>query len=297
MTPLDVPAKEFSDGMYDLSHKFVVSSFDGTLNGKLVMGDIDVTYHQFTFKEVAIDDQGEIILDADGKADVASSETFPYILTNDNNQPRIKFYEPIEFLGASMDGIDISLADTTLSAAGFKAKGFIPKDWLSYDFYIGKFEFNYSRGAIPIELVPWVDGESFRVKGISDQFDLQMTYDIKTGRVSLGYQAVAKPDTDEVLVNEDKDMIVVLCPWSVSDGGSLWFNSSLGMEAVWNGDEDLPVFTWKDWGLVRSFHTDSFILYYYDSNGESSYGGGAEEYSFTGGTHQLSNLSTLIKKK
>lgn len=297
MTPLDMPAKDFSDGMYDLSRSFVVSAFDGTLNGKLVKGEIDVIYHQFTFQEVAVDENGEIILDADGKPDINSSETYPYILTRNNGQPHIKFYKPAEFMGAVFDGIDISMDDNSLSAPGFEAKGFIPEDWLPYDFYIGNFELNYSRGAIAIELVPWVDGESFRVKGISSQFDLQMSYDIKTGRVSLSYQVVAKPDSDEAIVN-DNDMIVVLCPWSVADGGSLWFNSSLGMEAVWNRDEDLPVFTWKDWGLVRSFHTDSFILYYYDPNGEeSSYGGAAEGYSFTGGTHQLSNLTTLIKKK
>ena len=122
-------------------------------------------------------------------------------------------------------------------------------------------------------------------------------YSVKTGRVSVRFQAVAKPDSEEAVVIDDR-YVVVLLPWALGDGGSLWMNSELGMEAVWNKNRERPVFNWQDNKANRTFATDSFLLYLHDTDdtAESPYAGAAEKYSFTGGNYQLPYLQSLTKK-
>ena len=209
-----------------------------------------------------------------------------------------------------LDSSDLKMTD---SATGVTFQGFIPVDWLPYDFYPGDYTFAYDDGGssrISITLVPTEDRKAFRVKGMSPQFDLMMQYNIKTGRLELRYQACLKPDTDEAVVEKDR-LILVLLPWDLGGGGSLWMNSDLGMMAELKlsrnpetGEVDMektlekPTFNWRDNGGARKFSTDSFLLYYYDTDdaADSPYYGQANDYKFTGGNNQLANLKTLTKK-
>ena len=139
---------------------------------------------------------------------------------------------------------------------------------------------------------------------------IMMQYNIKTGRLELRYQACLKPDTDEAVVEKDR-LILVLLPWDLGGGGSLWMNSDLGMMAELKlsrnpetGEVDMektlekPTFNWRDNGGARKFSTDSFLLYYYDTDdaADSPYYGQANDYKFAGGNNQLANLKTLTKK-
>ena len=245
------------------------------------------------------------------KYDVAETKTVPYILTESG----LRFYEPIEIFGKTFEDLnfnfDMEKTDTLLvsTANNVSFKGHIPLDWLPYEFYEGSYTLTYnSTSTVGITLVPVGDRKSFRIKGISPQFDLMATYNVGTGRLQLGYQACLKPDSDEVLVENDR-YIIVLCP--TNDNGNLWFNSELGMQAVLKlsknmitGEVDLPAslerpaFNWTDMGKVRSFKTTGFILWQYDTDesSDSSYGEEAKHFRFTGGDSRLTDLKSLTKR-
>lgn len=289
MYPLEEPAIDFATRMYNLSRDFKVSSFAGKLDGKDVAGELDLRNRQFTISEMYVA--------PDGQLDAKESFTQPYILTDKG----VKFYEPLEFFGVSYTDMNFASADTTFTSAqnpALKLKGQIPLDWLPYDFFAGDYMFTYGDGAMSITLIPEVEGETYRAKGFSDDFDLIFDYDIIKGRIQLKFQLVCKPDTDEV-VEYDK-CYVCLLPWDLADGGSLWMNSDLGMDAVWqiSSGKEKPLFNWKDNKAIRSFATDSFILYLYNPSptADSSYGGEASAFKFKGGNSRLANLKTMKKK-
>ena len=307
MHPLGEDIATFNARMYDHKQNFYISTFDGFIGDKKVTGAIDVTNRQFTayeMEEYGKDDKGNPLYD------IAETRTVSYILTDKG----IRFYEPLEVFNTKFESFDfnydISKSDTTLTAAaqGVTFKAHIPEDWLPYEFYEGNWGLTYEGGTINITLVPEGDKVNYRIKNISPQFELLAAYDIKTGRIGLRYQAARKPGTNQTIV-EDDHLIVVMVPWAAS--GSLWMNYECGMDAVLKTTKDpvtgkvdreaslaKPVFNWKDAGLVRTFITTSFLMYYYetDDTADSAYAGQANQYKFTGGSNQLSSLKQLIKK-
>ena len=309
--PLTESMETFNAKMYENNRNFHISTFEGFIDGNKVTGEVDVDGHQFIAYEMEpfTNKEGETLYD------ISKTIAQSYIVTDTG----IRFYEPLEIFGKSIEemnfnfDLDSSDLKMTDSATGVVFQGFIPIDWLPYDFYPGEYTFAYDDNGssrLNITLIPTEDRKSFRVKGMSAQFDLMMQYNIKTGRVELRYQALLKPDTDEVIVEKDH-LIPVLLPWDLGGGGSLWMNSDLGMAAELKlsknpdtGEVDMertlekPVFNWRDNGGARKFNTDSFLLYYYDTDdsADSPYYGQANDYKFTGGNNQLANLKTLTKK-
>ena len=134
-------------------------------------------------------------------------------------------------------------------------------------------------------------------------------YNIKKGRVELRAQYCKAPDTDDVVWDDDEERYYVrLCAWE--EGSFFTFNTSVGMETalktVKNTDGVIdmnaslanPTFNWVDNGGSRSIHTDSFLLYDYDTDdtSESPYAGDPERVSFVNKSYMLANLKTLVKR-
>lgn len=307
--PLKESAASYNAKMYKINKNFYISSFEGYIGDKYVTGEVDVTNHQFTANEM------EVYKYEEGKPvyDIVNSVTQPYILTPEG----IRFYETLEVFDTKFDdfdfNFDMSQTDTTLVAKdkGVKFKAYIPWDWLPYSHFEGDWTLTYSTSSrINISLIPEVPGQSYRVKGISSQFDLICAYDIKKGRLNLLAQAVRKPDTDEIIWSDETERYYVrMCAWE--NGGYLTFSTSVGMQASLKPIKDLVtneidreasiaqnVFNWTDNGGSKSIHTNSFILYLYDTDdaAESVYGGSANKFSFTGTNYQLPNLKTLTRR-
>ena len=307
--PLSEPMEQFNARMYANNRDFIVSSFEGFIDNQKVTGEIDVDNRQFTayeMEEYGKDENGN------PKYDIKETKTMPYILT----EKGLHFYEPLDVFGKELTDIeytfDMEKTDTLLRvpALNISLKGFIPEDWLPYSFYPGDYLFSYSdNSTISISLVPMGDHKRFRVKGISSQFDLIADYNIRRGRVGLRFQAVVEPDTEDAVVVDDR-YIVVLVPWALDSGGSLWMNYELGMDAALRLSRDpdtgavdmdktlaRPTFRWIDCGGARNFITDSFLLYLYDTDetADSPYAGAAEKFKFSGGNYQLPNLKSLTK--
>ena len=307
--PISEPIEAFNAKMYTYSRNFYVSSFDGFIDGQKVTGDIDVNNRQFTAYEMEVygqDDQGQ------PKYDIAETKTVPYIVT----EKGIHFYEPLEIFGKTFEELgfnfDMEKTDTLLTstANNITFKGHIPEDWLPYEFFEGNWALTYSSNSrFNLTFIPMGDRQNYRVKGFSNQFDLVANYNIKKGRIELLAQHCRKPDTDDVIwEGEGERYYVRLCAWE--DGGYLTFSTSVGMEAALqvsygpNGKIDMdatmarPTFNWIDNGGSKSIHTDSFLLYLYDTDesAESPYAGAPSKTFFTGGSYQLPSLKTLTKR-
>lgn len=303
--PLSEPMETFNAKMYEINRNFYVSAFEGDIDGQKVTGDIDVRNHQFTAYEM--EEYGK---DADGKPlyDIARTVSVPYILTENG----VSFYEPLEVFGKEIESMDFNFnlaqSDTTFRSAAQNVsfKGHIPADWLPYEFFEGTYALTYgSFGSTStinnIVLTPEESGYTYRATGLGKNFDLLMEYNIRTGRLELRFQEALKPGTDEIIIDEDR-FIVVLLPWALGpDSGSLWMNPDLGMATEWNGDINNPSFNWVDNGGARNFATTSFLMYYYDTDdtADSSYYDSAENYVFagSGGSYQLPYLKTFRKTK
>lgn len=324
--PLTEPAEQYNKKMYNNAQNFYISSFTGYIGEKYVTGEVDVSNHQFTANEMEIfyrkekqkDENGNVIKDEQGNDveievpvyDVANSITQPYIITPNG----IRFYETLEVFGRKFDNFDfnfdIAQSDTTLfsKSNNLSFKAFIPEDWLPYEFFEGNWTLTHSGTAITMNLVPEGDKKNYRMKGISSQFDLLAKYDVKSGRICLLAQACRKPDTDEIIWSDETERYYVrMCAWE--NGSYLTFSTNVGMEAALKtvknaeGKVDMeatlkkPTFNWVDNKGSKSIHTDSFILYLYDTDdtAESVYGGQATKFSFTNGNNRLASLKSFVK--
>lgn len=246
--PLNEPMDVFIPRIADKSKNFYVSSFTGTFNGKAVKGEIDIPNHQFTIEEVLKTEDDKI---------EPKKETLPYIITENG----LQFYEPVEFLDASLSEINFNKVDTSFVASGFEAKGYIPDDWRPYDFFPGTYLFTHASGSVTIKLTPMGDEEDmYKVTGLSDQFDLYFGYDIRSGRLTLEAQFVAEPGT-EIALKEGKNYILLV---PLSTNSFFGTDSEYGMCAKWNKSETSPKYDWVDKGLAPRFITDTYYLRLYN---------------------------------
>ena len=326
--PLSESIESFNARMYDHSRNFYVGTFDGFIGDKKVTGDIDVNNRQFIAYEM------EAYTDSEGKTqyDVAETRSVPYILTDSG----LRFYEPLEIYGMKFEELDynfdMATTDTLFVSRvnNISFKGHIPVDWLPYDFFAGDYVLAYGSSGetrLNISLIPTGDRQTFRIKGMSNQFDLMAEYNVRTGRIELRAQHCRVPDTDDVLwtrkysgydaetglektitVDNPERLYIRLCAWEVN--GYLTFSTDVGMAAELvvktdvNGNVDMnaslanPSFRWVDNKGSRSIACNAFLLYVYDTDEsvDSPYAGSPVDASFIGGSYQMAYMQTLTKK-
>lgn len=267
--PLDEPADTFIDRLFEVNKEFHVGTFTGTCGSTAVRGKIDVINKQFTIQE-DIDEFSR---------EEPETETAPYILT----EKGLQFYEPVTFKETVLDHIDFQPVDTTFSAgADLSLKGYIPQDWLPFDFFTGKYMLEHEEGMFTIELFPVPEEYSYRVKGMSPDFDMFFGYDIVAGRLTLPAQFVIVPGTEEAL--KEPLGYVIFVP--LSTNGYILGEDESGFAAVWNGSTEKPRYKWQDRGLTPKFITDSYLLRLYDlSEGfvrdDAGYSMGPKTVAFT----------------
>lgn len=245
--PLEEPADQYINRLFDMNKSFHVSSFKGTCGSTAVRGTIDVLNKQFTIQE-DIDEYSSI---------EPVTETAPYILTDHG----LKFYEPITFQETVIDQISFQPADTSFSAGSdLRLKGYIPKDWLPYEFFTGRYMFEHEEGLFEIELTPDEEEQVYIVEGMSPKFNMYFGYDIVAGRLTMEAQFVAKIGSMEAY--KERDGYVIFVP--LSTNGYILGEDQSGFAAVWNRDEANPRYKWQDRGLTPKFITESFLLRLYD---------------------------------
>ena len=242
--PLTEDAHAFTNRLHQSDKAFYVSSFEGTLGGTAVKGEIDVRNRQFTITEKLDDEYAD-----------AETATLPYILT----EKGLQFYKAQEFMGSTLDFLTFSAADTTLTGNGVSLKGYIPRDWRPYEFFEGSYMFLHSDGMFQIDLIPTEDQESYRASGFGTNFDIFMSYDIKTGRLNIEAQFVAEKGKDTAL--QEGENYVIMAPLGTSGYFGL---DGEGFSTAWNMREDRPVYVWENNGRNARFISSELMLRLYN---------------------------------
>jgi hypothetical protein len=271
----------------------IMSGFKGTVAGVEVSAEIDIDYRQIS-----------------GTVGSESFETAYSIIPEG-----IRFYRPatvgsteISTLSITEDGV-ISILDG--SAKGTELSAVYPEGYRSYDAYAGKYNFTFSSGTFPVELVPAGDGVSYIMKGVCGYdsngvyhpedapYDVVLTYSKAKGNLCLPVQNFMK-DGEYVKYG---GRYVGMTPVSASKvgGGSgyLSFSSGSGMMTEWNLDETNPVYNLVDNGIY-SRPIDTFWLCTYSGETQTSATrkSGSSlpvQYKFFGKTHIMYKPSTLEK--
>lgn len=175
----------------------------------------------------------------------------PYILTAKG----IKLSEPVEIAGTMVQYFSYDNDNMVLTAdenSSIKLNAVIPEDWLPFDAFEGNYYFKYNYGTYPVQLIKDAANNRYLLRGLSDMFDIVMTYSRSLGTLLINAQQVGV----------DSDGIAVwLAAWDLADGGSLTWSTEAGVALVWNMDSDNPVFTFRDQGQYPGIITDSFILW------------------------------------
>ena len=136
-----------------------------------------------------------------------------------------------------------------------------------------------------VSLVPnRIDG-TFRLRGLSSQYDLVLNYDYNTGSLLLSPQMVGVID----------NKAVYFLTWSLNTGGRLWLGEDCALKLVWN---NLNAFTFTA-ADPDKYPCESAILMklFYDENDQLDVDDVTEEEWLTNQNPQFPYLTSLIKIK
>jgi hypothetical protein len=185
----------------------------------------------------------------------------------------LKFYEPLEFGGVTMNGFDWDGDQNTFICSDDGVNAIIevdlPENYLYYGDYIGQWTFYYNNLSKPITITQEVRNKTYRVSGLS--FNFRLAYNPATGSVTIFAQDVGTYN----------GYTVNLCPWDPMAGYFTW-STEVGLISEWDGDPENFEVTFKDNGIWGTYTSDGFLFWMFTSSGASAglYTGGEYRFPF-----------------
>lgn len=229
-------------------------------------------------------------------SDAAGYDDIPYVVTPTG----IQLQRPVDVDGQQVSAFTYSVADTTLTAvstpAPVVAHVVLPPTYVPFNDFAGSYKLIHylykkdgTRSAVAdtVQLVPVNDGQHYNINGLIDGASPRMTYDKVNGSLSL---------MGQVLANRSDGTQVMMCPWSIADGGYFYFTTQFGMTVARDLKYKGMVLSFKPTSASASYKIDSFILV--DFSGEPSnntYQGPSSILSFGRYGYGLRSLSYLVK--
>ena len=233
-------------------------------------------------------DTVEIELDEENHFNAVSSKvdiSVPFIFTTTG----FKLAEPVDINGTQVQFFtyhfdeDTPQNSTMLSEGGLVTLNCVlPEGYQAFGAFEGSYTWSYYSGRYTgtVQFVPDKENKQYIIKGLSTSFDVIASYSPVTGSLTINSQQVGESGSTQVW----------LCAWALGGGGSLTWSTSAGVELVWNGDSEKPVYTFEDNGYGMG--TDSFILWGLQ-NGSSA--GQFTSWRFFGGSNQMAYLTSVTK--
>lgn len=211
----------------------------------------------------------------------------PYTLTPEG----IRLQTPIVVNGKEYYFLTWTNSASTLAVDGtdIVLNAEVPEGYVPIDAYSGAFAFTYYAGTFDVTLTPNKKNNTVVMSGVSDNYDLVLSYDKSTGWLNLCSQLLGQ---DSASGN-----YVWLCAWAVDGGGSLTWDTDCGMYA--KPDVNNPGtynFGPNDYVDIQA---DSFILWLLSSPSSGSAGGGQgldRSWFPFGRSYQLPYPEKLVKK-
>ncbi len=174
----------------------------------------------------------------------------------------IKFYDPVTINGVTFENFVWNNTEKefkcTDAGADVNIKVSIPDNYLTYQDFIGTYEFRYN-GTLKrtVTVSEKVNNKALTMSG-GFPFDIELTYSKLNGKISLRTQEVGSYNNNYVLIVQ----------WDPIEG-YLTTQPSAWYEAEWNKSRDNFVLTFKDNGGLQGFTVNGFLFWMVDSAGES----------------------------
>ena len=185
-----------------------------------------------------------IVLSGEQSGDVVEefSADIPFAYT----ETGIRFYEPIELGSHTITGFDwveesmslVAVADAKESAS---LAGILPANWHAYDDFIGDYDLVYNDNGdwwstprtVSVSIVPGEVKNTYLLKGVNENYDLQLIYDRPSGGMQLMAQIIAEWGENLLLLGP--------CSGKQSASGGLswsgWASTSYGMNIMVNEEK------------------------------------------------------------
>lgn len=249
-----------------------IVAFEGEVTGGLVEGFLDGVSNTLTMGRKG--------------ADATEQITARYMIVPGG----IHFNEPFTFQGVTFQDFVYKEDETdptigTFTGSGITFNKVIPEGYVPYNDYIGKWTFYWYTDfrTFEVELVELEPGVSFKMKGLSENFDVVLGYDAARGRLTWNAQAVGSSGA----------ITVWLAAWDLAAGGNLVWDENAGIigTAEDNTVEEL-VINWEDNGQ-SDIAVDSWLLWGVNADGSSA--GGFESWNLASGSYQLPYIQYMVK--
>lgn len=256
---------EFLAEMNEAEAKLDIVAFTGEVTGGLVEGFMDGTSHT-----LSIGRKG---------AEALEMLSARYMVVPGG----IHFNEPFTFQGVTFQDFAYDSENGTLTGSGISFKKIIPEGYVPYGKFEGKWTLEHYSGSFEVELVPFEQGASFKMKGFCDKFEPVIGYNAARGYLTWIVQEVGSVGANTIK----------LCPLD-SNASYLGWSDGIGLNgrAVDNTVTELVV-EWEDNGLWETYTADGWILWAFDSNGNSV--GQYSDWALASGKEYIFGPMTLTK--
>lgn len=249
---LEMDAEAYLEALTEIDDNIYFSTLVGTLGGYEMEVALDLDYRQVSFDDPTLESDDE---DEDTTVEVA------YALTDWG----IRFYEPVTVAGSELTGLLLDLSDPSnvtmySDEVSTDLEPVLPDLWRPYSAFEGEYTFLYNNGSLSMDvtLTPAGDKSTYLMQGVNDYYDITLTYSKADGDLSMLGQMLYD-------ATDDVGYYIGMVPYARAEG-YIVYSTSAGMVAVWNGDEENPVYTFEDNGVWGSYTCTSFYLYYWTSN-------------------------------
>lgn len=264
MTRLTEPPTVLLDKTVKLSKETFTTTYTANIGGKTFV--VPMEDHVFHFNYETENKETE-------------SVSGPYIFTATG----IKFYEPVEVMGKTLENFTWDSATKTFTCTDTGATDVkltaneLPEGYMKYKDFLGSWDFVYTGGRIPVTLEE-ESQTSFLMNGFNPNYKLVVNYDKSVGRIRIMTQKVGNTGSNEVW----------LCAWDANTG-SLWKNTALGVASkLRSGTEDVTI-DFESYGVWEDNEVNSLIVWEMKGN---DYVGEFKQW----GTSRYVGYLSMIKK-
>lgn len=263
---LTMPAEEYITKQRYVDDRLVFSKMEGNVGGHSVVLEPDLDNRQLSFT-----------VDGEEKAETA------YCVTPEG----IRLYEDVEIAdGVSVSDIPVTIdpavnKPSAATLAGSTLQITIPAHWHALADYVGSYELRArnSSGDVlkqDVEITVDEDGKTMWLSGVSDSYDIKVSYNKSTGGLNLLSQIFYDKGHKEYAQAEvsGKKYYLGMTMFSIDVGqtsGYISYSKTVGVTTkVTNDDNGALELSLVDNGVWKSYKARAFRLYPFTSTSMSS---------------------------
>ncbi|MGP1480502.1 MAG: DUF4302 domain-containing protein [Hoylesella enoeca] len=287
---LNEPAADYLDRVNKFAEAYGITmkyAFNGKLNGIDVKGEISPSSRKIT---VTVGDK-------------QYKETLAF------TDKGVRLYEPINIGGVELTELEFDQKTSTYQAKDTKGnvttlQADLPGWYKRFYAYEGTYDLTMTADVMDsngdqvkkevtteVQLEPGDDYTYYSLKGLNDDYDINLSYDQEHDRLLLTYQTLTRIPNRRT---------IRLVPWDTV-AGMIWMNSNIGLYLQWNESEKAYHFVDNGvWKTSGGYTVSGFILYVCNSKGKLVDSADKVEfmpYLLMGNSAFIQDLKTLKKKK